>query len=915
VVTAEELVARRAVIAGSPDLQALLAHLRDRARPVRERPPVIPEHKALLSADGGVCPDDGAGLAFDPWSPAAHRCPRCGKTWTGERHDRHWARYQHLWLAERAAHLAALAALGGDGAAGVAAGARRIVTGYGERYWRYPNRDNVLGPSRLFYSTYLESLWVCNYLAAAMLLRAAGLLDDGAARAVGQVADEAANLIGDFDEHFSNRQTWNNAALVAIAVWFEDEDLAQRAIEGPTGLLAHLVRGYGRDGMWYEGENYHLFALRGLLTGAGWARLAGVDCWSDSRFAGRLAAALRAPALTALPDLTFPARKDSRFGVSLAQPMYLELWEIGLARLGTSELAGWLTALYGTAAPRPELFDSYLHDAPIDPVPHPPSRVTLSWWSLVEMLPDLTGDPSGWRPGSVLLESQGVAVLRSGDRYAALECGPYGGGHGHPDRLHVTLHAGGTHWLPDPGTGSYLSRDLFWYRSTLAHNAPRLDGASQPPGDASCEMFDVGDDWAWVVGRFGDLRRAMVSGPRYVVDMVDLAGRDDHLVELPWHLGGRGEVATPGRWVPATLEDEFVSRVERFVPEAEGPIVLQLAADGRLLTAHLVFTGELLRGEGPGLPGDGKRALFYLARARGRNLRIVTVLEPHVGEPTVRAVRASGEVVEIETVAGVERHRFTGAGWEISAGGNEQSLGGAREVAPPFEPLLELEGPTPAVAAALSVAAAPPLDGTLTGFDPSEPLQLALEDQYRRSEDAYPGPDELSAVAYAAWDQTALYLAVEVTKPDLCFRAADAAPLHLDNDPDDVHSDGLQVYVGGDGGRYVGYLVVPNANGTLRARTTGDTARDAVAGAGGEPVWGGWRRTERGYTVTVAVSWPSDARPHVGARLRFDLLINEMVPGRLRRAGQLVWSGGDGWVWLRGDRQDPVRFGILELVG
>jgi len=72
-------------------------------------------------------------------------------------------------------------------------------------------------------------------LAAAALLRAGGRLDDATADDVSRVADEAANLIGDFDEGFSNRQTWNNAALAAIAGWFEDEDLAKRAIEGPTG--------------------------------------------------------------------------------------------------------------------------------------------------------------------------------------------------------------------------------------------------------------------------------------------------------------------------------------------------------------------------------------------------------------------------------------------------------------------------------------------------------------------------------------------------------------------------------------------------------------------------------------------------------------------------------------------------------
>jgi len=907
VVTAEELAARREVIAGSADLQALVAHLRERAQPVLARLPVIPEHKALLSMDGGVCPDDGAALVFDPWSPAAHRCPRCGKTWTGERHDQHWARYQHLWLAERAAHLAALAALSEDASAG--ARASDILLAYAERYWRYPNRDNVLGPSRLFFSTYLESLWIGNYLAAAMLLKAAGRLADATARAVNQVADEAANLIGDYDERFSNRQTWNNAALAAIAVWFEDEDLAQRAIEGPTGLVAHLLRGFGRDGMWYEGENYHLFALRGLLTGAGWARLAGVDCFGDPRLAERVTAALLAPALSALPNFTFPARKDSRYGISLAQPAYLELWEIGLAKLGTVAVANWLAALYRLTPPAPELFESYLNDAGDAPRTTHHARHGLSWWSLLEMAPAISGDASEWQPGSVLLESQGLAVLRATNRYAGLECGPYGGGHGHPDRLHLTVHSGGVHWLPDPGTGSYVTRDLFWYRSTLAHNAPRLDGVSASPGDAVCEMFEAQDDWAWVRGRFGGLTRTVVSGPAYLVDVLELTGREEHSVELAWHFMGHEDIRTPGRWVDATLEDPFVTRVERFVPETDGPIVVDVTADGQQLRAHLLIEGELLRAEGPGLPGTGTRAPFYVARDRGRNLRFVTVLESYGAEPSVRGARASADTVEVETVQGVERHRFTGAAWEIEGPeGARRSLRGAQEITTPFEPLLELEGPTRAVGAALRVDVAPPLDGTVAGFDLSDPLHLALEDQYRRSEDPYPGPDELSATAYAAWDDTALYVAVEITKPELYFRSAGAPPLGLDNEPDEIHSDGLQVYIADEGG-HVGYLIVPDTAGRgVRAAATTDSAGDAHG------VEGGWQPTERGYRVTVKVPWPPQLRPHVGGQVGFDLIVNEMLPGRTRRAGQLVWSGGNGWVWLRGDRQDPTRFGVLDLV-
>src|SRR5207244_2636533 len=80
---------------------------------------------------------------------------------------------------------------------------------------------------------------------------------------------------------------------------------------------------------------------------------------------------------------------------------------------------------------------------------------------------------------------------------------------------------------------------------------------------------------------------------------------------------------------------------------------------------------------------------------------------------------------------------------------------GARAPDPPPAPLLELQTPTPVVGAALRVSSPPPLDGTLDGFDTSEPLRLELEDQYRRSEEPYPGPDDFAAVAHAAWDDDA----------------------------------------------------------------------------------------------------------------------------------------------------------------
>jgi hypothetical protein len=900
VLIGEALAERRDLVRRSPDLTRLLERLAERARPVLEREPIVPRAKAQLSTDGGVCPNDGAGLLFDPWSPDRHRCPRCGERASGERHHRWWARFQHLWLAERAAHLAAVAAFGGDPQAAKRASA--LLTAYGERYPDYPNSDNVLGPSRPFFSTYLESIWITNLVAAAVLLREANALEDSAGRAMDQIGEEAAALIGEFNEGFSNRQTWHNAALAALAVWFEDEELLGGALGGPAGLLAHTLQGFGADGMWYEGENYHLFALRGLLVGLDWVRAADMDPRAETEVLERVSGALLAPALTALPDASFPARKDARFGVSLAQPMYLELWEAGRGTPeGSAGLEDWLAALYARPAPAAEMFDSYLHEAG----EHAPShrrREDLSWWMLLSMAPGTHGDAARWQPRSVLLDSQGLAVLRTGGRYASLECGVYGGGHGHPDRLHLTLHEAGVHWLPDPGTGSYVSRDLFWYRSTLAHNAPRLDGISQPPGDAVCEFFDDAGEWSWVQGRYGDLRRTLVSGPEYLLDVLDLSGGEERTLELSWHLTGDLAVTSPGHWEPARLDDEFVRGVERLAAETHGPVAVRATAADRRLTLALSGAAELLRCTGPGTPG-APASRFLVSRSQTVPVRLVTLLSTH---DRVLTLTVGADRIEVGAGSGVDAHRQVVDGWQIDGPGGIVRLGGRRPAATVFEPLVTKQRPYVQQGLAPWVDVPPAMDGTLDGFDLSHPLALDHEDQYRRSEEPYPGAEDFAATAWANWDDEALYLAVEVAKPELVLRPADAAPLRLDNEPDDIHSDGLQVYLALPEGGDVGALIVPDeGEARLRVRAVGE----------GDPpdVTGDWTPTETGYCVTLAIRVPGWSLRRRGEKVPFDLIVNEMRSGRERRAGQLVWSGRGGWVWLRGDRQPRASFGELEL--
>ena len=174
----------------------------------------------------------------------------------------------------------------------------------------------------------------------------------------------------------------------------------------------------------------------------------------------------------------------------------------------------------------------------------PPSSLTrsdLSWRALLcgrETLPPLEPLP----PRSSLLDAQGIAVFRrsEGRAYVALDYGHSGGGHGHPDRLNLLLSDGDTRWLDDYGTGSYVDPSLHWYRSTLAHNAPMVDGASQRTEMAFSSHttnvargMDLGGGRDFVRRVATD--RAIVAMSEYVIDTLTWRSEREVTVDLPVH--------------------------------------------------------------------------------------------------------------------------------------------------------------------------------------------------------------------------------------------------------------------------------------------------------------------------------------------------------------------------------------------
>jgi hypothetical protein len=320
-------------------------------------------------------------------------------------------------------------------------------------------------------------------------------------------------------------------------------------------------------------------------------------------------------------------------------------------------------------------------------------------------------------------------------------------------------------------------------------------------------------------------------------------------------------------------------------------------------------TGDLIRAVAPGRPGETGPRQFLLRRARGRYVRLATLLR--WGGPGIRTVKFSPSQIVADTVEGPIVHHQSSEGWEVEEPSGRTALKGLRRQ---LGIVLDLAVPatierrfTPPPALAGHVLVPPPLDGSGAGFE-GQSLALDHDDQYRRSEEPYPGADAFSADARLSWDERALYLLVDVVHPEPVFRARTARPLTLDNEVDLIHSDGIQFQLRLPDGRLFGWVVAPDPeSATLQVHPVEGTA------ASEGQVTGGWRRTEAGYALTLALELPGWPPARTDGPLGFDLQVNEMRPDRLRRAGQLVWTGGGGWVYLRGDRQDPARFGVLEL--
>ncbi len=916
----DERLRARALVAAGP-LAPLAASLTAELEPLLERGVYVPREKALLSRAGGRCAVDGMLLEFDPWNPREHRCPACGKSYSGELHERFWIYWYQLWLAERAVHAAVLAALECGRKERYAELSRRILISYAERYLEYPNRDNVLGPTRLFFSTYLESIWLLQICVAADLLARGG--DQALAELVrDRIIEPSAAIIADYDEGGSNRQVWNNAALLAAALALGQPNDAERVVYGASGLVYHLGAGLLADGTWYEGENYHLFAHRGLWYGVAMAEAAGLEL--PPVLLDRFQEGFATPFAVALPDFTLPSRRDSQYAMSLRQWRFAELCELGLARARDKRLLGALNRLYGDDVSRRDTGRSRSSaEAERNTPPTKLSRADLGWRALLFALPELPA-VNVYQPASVLLDGQGFAVLRrdGGRVYVALDYGHSGGGHGHPDRLNLLLMQDKTRWLDDMGTGSYVDPTLHWYRSTLAHNAPLVNGESQRRVHGQLAAFADHGGAGWVyadvpeIAPGVDAARTIVVMSGYLIDMLVWRAASPALIDLPLHFDAQVDDVSDRLKASIMsggdgLEDGFrFLRDTACASVATDATVTFSAASGP--REHLrgwsraegAGTTEWWRAVAPGPPGAGERP-FWIVRVNGSGGDEMT--PPHHGRHRL-VLDWSGDLANVDfegasTVVtmrdgSVHVHAPTENGWSV-----ERRYAATRE-------RIDLGGLVNTDDAPGAIDAAPaPFAPVVHDLEPGIERAYSLgEAHYRASEESWAEAGRPHAQVVLRFTGHGIEIAVDVHvgARALTFVLPGSTNLY-DNEEADINGDGVQLYLGTASGDSAWVLVPDETSPTVRARPIAGWSR-------ARPLSATWRRMPDGYRIEALI--PLDDLTLENRALALDVIVNEKPEGRVRRRGQLVLSGrgGEGErVYLRGDRQERYRLRNFRL--
>jgi hypothetical protein len=625
-VTEEELGRLREAYEGTGEGHDAVMHQVERAEGILQRPIVFPpeggQHNHWYQCE--TCQ-----LGLTTVDPTHHRCPKCRAVYRGYPFDHVLYKSKHGSLAgdlNRSGWAFAV-----TGQQRYAECAREFLLGYAERYTRYPyhsanmgkrNDEPRLSGGHVMEQTLSESSWALEVCEAYDLVRLAPVftradhqkIHEGLLRPLGQNIEK-------YKAGKSNWQTYHNAALFHIGALLGDLTWMEMALEDPeNGFYRQMDISVLPGGMWYENSwGYHFYPLEAVRRTTEAARRLNMDLY----WIGQLKQMYTVALDYQMVDGTLPRFADAT------------TLKIPGARYETA-YHQWQDPEFLTVLPEEATWDSVFYGRKTGTV----SRIEVG------------------SATSVLREGAGHAILRmdghEGPSSAVLTYGPFGGGHGHFDKLSFVNFALGTEQGHDPGRAKSQAYRLpvhqNWYRATTGHNTVLVDRRSQEGVAGALELFVENEQFAAAAARVDKAyegilhHKLLVLRPGYllVVDLLNASDAVEHTFDWLYHNRGETIESPHANDNTATLEGQGFEFIEEAsVGETGEMIQATVTNKGDLI--HVLMNeevgSEVLIGTGVGETVLDRVPLFCVTR-RGTAARFAAVIDPTQGnaQPEVSAV-------------------------------------------------------------------------------------------------------------------------------------------------------------------------------------------------------------------------------------------------------------------------------------
>jgi len=570
-------------------------------------------------------------LGLKTLDPTQHQCPKCKTIYSGEPYDDVVFKRTHTRNFVGMRQCAWTYAITRDKKH--ARKATEVLLGYADRYLKYPyhsaSRDPKSGWGKIAGGHIDEQTLGEAWLMACRIAPAYDLIWDTLTESEREKIRTGLILpmLKNIDKNKSgksNWQTWHNAAMLTGGAVIGDASWVAKAITAPgNGFVDQMTVSVTEDGMWYENSwGYHFYTLSAMVEIVEGARRLGIDLWSHPK----LKRMFTLPVHYSMSDGSLPrfgddVKSSARQGQMQMEAAWHAYKDLAILALLDREADNFNAILHGRKATK---------HAP--PMPSLQSEVFAS-------------------AGHAILRTNGPATLS-----AAITFGPYGGFHGHFDKLSFVFFGHGRELGVDPGRAKSQAYRLpihtNWYKATVSHNTVLVDRKSQQPASGTLECFAANDHYAAAVARCDEAvpgvkhRRMLLLTPDYLVVFDELNSDTKHQFEWLYHNRGsalQSDVITE-RLESPSMDPGFEYIQNRRQGTCNDTIRVQF--EDEKITTHLTAAAEpdtaIMIGNGPCASVLDRVPMTILSR-QATNVRFAVVIEPVLdGQvPRVRSIECS----------------------------------------------------------------------------------------------------------------------------------------------------------------------------------------------------------------------------------------------------------------------------------